>query len=82
MCINFQALNAVTQKNEYFLPHIQKCLNRLEKVKHLTKLDLISDYWQVQVTEKDILKTAFNTRQDKFKFTVMPFDLMNAPATF
>ena len=70
------------QKNEYLLPHIQKCLNRLEKVKHLTKLDLISDYWQVWVTEKNISKTVFNTRQDKFEFTVMLFDLMNAPVTF
>ncbi len=34
------------------------------------------------IDPKDIDKTAFVTRQGLFRFTVMPFGLCNAPATF
>ena len=37
---------------------------------------------QLRVREADILKTVFRTRYGKFKFTVMPFGLMNASTEF
>ena len=82
MCIDYRALNAVTVRNGYSLPRIQECLDRLGRAKYMTKLDLTSGYWQVRVADKDIEKTAFNTRQGKFEFIAMPFGLTNAPATF
>ncbi|GJX54932.1 reverse transcriptase domain-containing protein [Tanacetum coccineum] len=42
---------------------------------------LRSRYHQLRVHEDDIPKTAFRTRYGHFKFKVMPFGLMNAPAT-
>ena len=47
-----------------------------------TSLDLASGYWQVEMNLNDKEKTAFVTQFGTFQFTVMPFGLCNAPATF
>jgi hypothetical protein len=82
MCIDYHGLNAVTKKNTYPLPRIQDCLDRIGSAKRISKFDLLSGFYQLRVAEESIDKTAFNTRQGKFEFLVMPMGLTNAPATF
>ena len=55
------------------LPRVDDSLNILSKAKYFT-LDLSSGYSQEM--------TAFNTYSGLYEFTVMPFGLCNAPATF
>ena len=75
-------MNRVTVKNRYPLPTINDFLDQLKGARVYSKIDLHTGYHQLRVREADILKTTFRTRYGHFKFTVMPFGLMNVPAGF
>jgi len=47
-----------------------------------SKIDLRFEYYQLKVKLEDVTKTAFKTRYGHFKFLVMPYELINAPAAF
>jgi hypothetical protein len=83
MCIDYRALNKITQKNWYHVPKIKDLLDQLQHTKYFTKLDLKSGYHQVCIKEEDTYKTAFKTRQGFYEWLVMSFGLIcNALATF
>lgn len=80
--IDYRALNKVTIKNRYPLPLISELIERLQTATIYTKLDLRGAYNLIRIRKGDEWKTAFRTRYGLFEFTVMPFGLCNAPATF
>ncbi|XP_067647345.1 retrovirus-related Pol polyprotein from transposon 17.6 isoform X4 [Eurosta solidaginis] len=84
-CVDYRKLNDVTKKDSYPLPRIDDTLDSLSGTKLIrtfSTLDLKSGYWQVEVKEEDKEKTAFSVGDGLWQFTVMPFGLFNAPATF
>src|SRR5438552_15150914 len=81
-CIDYRKLNKVTKKDNHPLPRIDEMLDKFEGSQWFSSIDLASAYWQVEMDERDIEKTAFITSKGLYECLVMPFGLCNAPATF
>uniref|UniRef100_A0A8C5DBJ5 Gypsy retrotransposon integrase-like protein 1 n=1 Tax=Gouania willdenowi TaxID=441366 RepID=A0A8C5DBJ5_GOUWI len=81
-CTDFRKLNNVTKADSYPLPRMEDCVDRVGSAKFVTKLDLLKGYWQVPLTPRASEISAFVTPDRFLQYTVMPFGLRNAPATF
>jgi len=64
------------------MPQPEQIFANLEKDQYFYTFDLSKGYWQVPMTEEDKAFTAFVTHKGLHQFKVMPFGLVNAPASF
>ena len=81
-CTDYRKVNSVTTPDSFPLPRMDDCIDRVGSAKFVTKLDLLKGYWQVPLTPRASEISAFVTPDNFLKYTVMPFGLRNAPATF
>lgn len=81
-CVDYRALNRITQQDRYPLPLIKETLHSLSGARWFTKLDVRAAFHRIRVAEGDEHLTAFRTRFGLFEWLVCPFGLAGAPATF
>lgn len=81
-CVDYRALNSVTQFDAYPMPQIDDIIRNLGNCSFISTLDLTKGFWQVELSKKAQEKTAFVTPYGLFQVLVLPFGLQNASATF
>ncbi|KAH0471444.1 MAG: hypothetical protein KVP17_000601, partial [Porospora cf. gigantea B] len=82
VCIDYRNVNDVTIPDQYPLPRIADLIREVRQSRYFVALDLRAGYWQVRMEPSSIPYTAFRCTGGLYQFTVMPFGLRNAPATF
>jgi hypothetical protein len=65
-CVDYQKLNALTKKNRYPLPLIDKTLARLSKAKIFTKLDIRQAFYRICMSPESKELIVFRTRYSLF----------------
>ena len=87
LCIDFRDLNALTKKDAFPLPCLDLALHKAAQAAIFSKIDLASGFHQIEVHPPHRELTAFILPEAVqgcalWEWKVMPFGLVNAPATF
>ena len=82
LCVDHRNLNQLTILNKYPQPLMGEQKDQVAGATISTKLDLKDRYHLLRIWEGKEWKTAFRMRYGHFEYKVMPFGLVNAPATF
>jgi hypothetical protein len=82
MCTYYTDLNKACPKDPFPLPCIDKLVDNSAGYKYLSFMDAYSGYNQIPMHHEDQEKTAFITDMGVYCYTMMPFGLKNAGATY
>jgi len=80
--VDYRGLNKITVHNKYPIPLMTELRDQVRDAQIFTKLDLKDGFYLIGIQKGDEWKIAFRTRYGHYQYRVMPFGLVNAPATF
>ncbi len=67
-CMDYRAVNAVTQKDAFPLPRTEDCLDVVAGATIFSTMDITSAYNHIPVRPEDIPKTAFVSKHGLFEY--------------
>ena len=82
VCVDFRDLNKACPKDDFPLPNIDMLVDGTAGHELFSFMDGFSGYNQIKMAIGDAECTAFRTPVGNFYYTVMPFGLKNAGATY
>jgi putative transposase len=82
MVIDHWALNTMTIKDRFPLPHLKDLIAWLQRARCFFKLDFHSGYHQHCMHPDSIEMTAFIGPDGLYEWLLMPFGVANAPSEF
>ncbi|MBW0496830.1 hypothetical protein O181_036545 [Austropuccinia psidii MF-1] len=77
-----RAMNNYTKADRYPIPGIPHALDKLEKVKYITKMDCMKVFEQNKVKPKSMKLLIIICHMGIYEYIKMPFGIKNAPAHF
>ncbi|XP_062119380.1 uncharacterized protein LOC133833141 [Humulus lupulus] len=82
ICVDYRDLNRACPKDDFPLPNLDTLIDATSNCEMFSFMDGFSGYNQIQMAQGDAEKTAFRTPFGNFYYSVMPFGLKNASATY
>ncbi|CAA0811885.1 Unknown protein, partial [Striga hermonthica] len=82
LCIDFSDLNKACPKDSYPLPHIDYMVDATSGHELMSFMDAYSGYNQILMDPEDSEHTSFYSARGLYCYTMMPFGLKNARATY
>ena len=82
VCIDYRDLNNACPKDEFPLPIPEVMIDNTCGFERMTFMDSFSGYNQIKMHPEDERHTSFRTPFGVYCYTVMPFGLKNAGATY
>lgn len=82
VCVDYRDLNKACPKDDFPLPHIDILVDNTAGSALMSFMDGFSGYNQIRMAPEDMTKTTFTTGWGTYCYTVMPFRLKNAGATY
>ena len=82
MCVDFTDLNRACSKDPFPMLKIDQLVDTTVGYQRMSFLDTFQGYHQISLAPEDQEKTSFITLGGNYHYTVMPFGLNNAGATY
>lgn len=82
LCVDHEKLNAVFGSDLYSLTKTDEGIGSLENGQAWLALSAISDDWQIEVQDSNVVEMLFTSQLGAYQFIHMPLGLKNYLATF